>query len=102
MNSRATTASAAAMHQIEALSEVADQAQVAASWTNDRLAPIMAAIKELAKVEKLTHGQLSLRVNLISKLAAIGEMAADEMAADFEATADTAKQKLASLQRGAQ
>lgn len=101
MNARATKEAANA-ELIASLSESINRAQVGASWANDRIAPLMHAIRDLTKVDGMTQGHIATRVRLIGKLAMLGVIATDEMGVDFEVAAEAAEAELAMLKGGAQ
>jgi len=97
MSARTSAQPDAAM---SALREVVDMAAIGASWANDRIAPLMNAIMVLANPENQTPTTTHNRILLIRKLAVLGSVAAEEMAADFEANGRAAESKLADLNGG--
>ena len=99
-----TTDGASPQHLIDlknALREAGDQSDIGASWSNDRIAPLMQSILELTKVDGLTPADIRGRVALIAKLSMMGMIATDEMAADFEADARNVRAELKNLEGGA-
>lgn len=78
-----------------------DRANVASSYVNDNLRPMLEALMVLADAGSMEHDSLVLRVRLILRLAKLGVQLVNDMAGDFESEAATLTATLKSFEGGA-
>lgn len=86
---------------IKALDLAVDQAQIGASWANDRIDPMIKAIIGLADFTHTNADMTNDRLKLVRKLALETSILVDDMAGGFEREARELIEKRVGLEGGA-
>lgn len=92
------TTSASALRANQQLArEAVELAATAASFCNDNILPVMAAIVELATINSQDIGENRMRIGLIADLAKVGRQLVEEAAGHMESEVE---ERQSALDRG--